>query len=130
MLLALTTNVVFADRGRPSKSNGTFKTDKGTLLRGAAINTDLSNSVPSEDDIAQIKNLGLNTVHIYAECAGCSNAGARVALVDSVVNATGKLGLYCIITIGNGGANGMFNLDFVNLDIPSFRYLTGYRTLS
>ncbi|WP_207424930.1 cellulase family glycosylhydrolase [Desertivirga brevis] len=105
---------VLAQRGRPVKSNGTFLTDQGELLRGLAISSDIFTTVPSQADIAKIKDLGMNAIHLYAECPSCGSPGGKVALVDSVVNATANTGLYLILTIGNGSENGSFNLDFIN----------------
>lgn len=102
-----------AARPRPVKSNGTFVTSSGALLRGVAISSDIG-VVPSETDIAKIKNLGMNTIHLYAECSSCGPVTGKVAAVDAVINAAENLGLYVILTIGNGGENGSFNLNFVN----------------
>jgi hypothetical protein len=104
-----------AQRGRVQIQNGTVVTDRGTLLRGARISTDGSYYMPSENDIAGIKDLGLNSIHIYAECPNnCGFAGQNAAIIDSIVNMTESDSLYLVMTIGNCGDEGSFDSAFVN----------------
>ena len=73
----------------------------------------------SAQDIADIKSLGFNAVHLYAEDfdpnypnAGSTAPGYSAANVDAIVAETASNGLYLIITIGNGGNNGDYNLAY------------------
>ena len=112
-LMAFSTDVL-ATRGRVQVSNNTIKTDRGTLLRGARCSLDIWDETPSQSDIDGMKNRGLNALHIYAEYPGSGKAGGyNSALVDNVVNLADQNGLYVILTIGSGGANGSFNQTFV-----------------
>src|SRR4051812_31521077 len=70
-----------AARGRPhiNAAGTTFVTDNGELLRGAITGTNFS-LMPN------IKAVGLNTIHLYAESWGQGyNVGAKVAAVDEAV---------------------------------------------
>jgi len=87
--------------------------ESGTLLRGACISTDITDNIPSEEAISGIKNLGLNCIHLYAECPEFNSPGERVNLVDSIINMAGRDSLYVILTIGGCNQNGQFNLDFI-----------------
>ncbi|HYR30173.1 MAG TPA: cellulase family glycosylhydrolase, partial [Thermoanaerobaculia bacterium] len=55
--------------------------------------------------IDNLKNYGLNALHIYAEYAGDDTrapdvVGSNIPIVDKIVSWTGNAGLYLIITIG------------------------------
>ena len=109
------TTIVFSQtpRGRVQIQDGTIVTDRGTLLRGAFISTDVSDKLPRKSYISDIKRLGLNCIHLYAECYDLQTPGERVELVDSLVNWTENDSLYLIITIGGCSHDGTFNLTFV-----------------
>jgi hypothetical protein len=101
-------------RGRVQIKDGTLITDRGTLLRGAYVSTDITQTLPLKTDVSNIKTLGLNCVHLYAECPEFqSHGGERATLVDSIVKWTGEDSLYLILTIGGCNKNGQFNLAFV-----------------
>jgi hypothetical protein len=106
---------IYAQKGRDRVSiqNGTIVTDRGTLLRGAYISTDYTNTIASKSEISAIKNLGLNCIHLYAECSQFQEPGDRVLLVDSVINMAEEDSLYVIMTIGGCDQNGQFDSAFV-----------------
>ena len=115
LVLTVSISLIHAQRNRVYIDNGTLVTDKGTLLRGACFSTDFSNDIPSGEEISAIKTLGLNTLHLYAECPALYEpAGQKVKAVDSIVNMTERDSLYLIITIGNCGDEGTFDSAFVN----------------
>ena len=117
VILMLINSLTFSQtpRARVKIQDGTLVTDRGTLLRGAFISTDNSDYIPTEDEIASIKELGLNSIHLYAECAALGDsAGQKYILVDSIVNMTERDSLYLVITIGGCGEEGSFNSSFVN----------------
>lgn len=99
--------------GRVQIQNGTIITDRGTLLRGAHISTDYTNNIASNSEISAIKNLGLNCIHLYAECSEFQQAGDKVILVDSVINIAEEDSLYVILTIGGCSLNGQYDSAFV-----------------
>jgi hypothetical protein len=101
-------------RGRAQIKDETLVTDRGTLLRGAFVSTDIVETLPLKTDVSNIKNLGLNCIHLYAECPEFQNhGGERATLVDSIVKWTREDSLYLILTIGGCNKNGQFNLTFV-----------------
>ena len=100
--LILVTSFTFSQtpRSRVQIQNGTLVTDKGTLLRGA---TDLSpfEGFVWEDikaDIAGIKDLGLNSLHLYSELPYLHEPGDRVNYIDSIVAWTREDSLYLVMT--------------------------------
>lgn len=108
-------------RGRPmlNAARTTFVADNGQLLRGPYTSSEWGNPAPA-DQIANMKNLGFNAVHLYGECydinypnPGSTAPGYAASRIDSVVAATRSAGLYLIITIGNGANNGNYNYDYV-----------------
>jgi len=96
----------------------TFVADNGEDLRGPFTSTEWTGPVPAQN-IANIRNLGFNTVHLYAEDfntnypASGSAPGYSAANVDAIVAATQTNGLYLIITIGNGAYNGNYNAAYI-----------------
>ena len=107
-------------RGRPrlNAARTTFVGDNGQRLRGPYTSTEWTAAVPY-DQIAKIKDLGLNAVHLYAEvfdpnypATGSTAPGYNAAEVDKIVQRTRDLGLYLIMTIGNGANNGNHNLQW------------------
>ena len=104
----------WAARGRVQVSNNTIKSDRGTLLRGARVSLDIFDETPSQSDIDAMKNRGLNAIHCYAEFPGSGQAGGyNSAKVDNIINLADQNGLYVILTIGSGGANGSYNSTFI-----------------
>jgi len=107
-------------RGRPhlNAARTTFVADNGQDLRGPFTSTEWTGAVPAQN-IANIKNLGFNAVHLYAEDfntnypASGSAPGYSAANVDAIVAATRTNGLYLIITIGNGAYNGNYNAAYI-----------------
>lgn len=113
--LAATINAEAA-RGRPviNAAKTTFVADNGQLLRGAITGTNFS-LMPN------IKAVGLNTIHLYAESWGQGyNVGAKVAAVDEAVRVARDNGLYLVITIGGGGVNADFNAAFWRIYAPRY----------
>jgi len=107
-------------RGRPhlNAARTTFVADNGQDLRGPFTSTEWTGPVPAQN-IANIKNLGFNTVHLYAEDFNTnyptsgSAPGYSAANVDAIVAATQTNGLYLVITIGNGAYNGNYNAAYI-----------------
>lgn len=104
-------------RGRPrlNAARTTFVADNGERLRGPYTSTEWTSAAPLSE-IAKIKDLGCNAVHLYAEVfdpnypnAGSTAPGYNMAEVDKVVQRTRDLGLYLVMTIGNGANNGNHN---------------------
>ena len=102
-------------RAKLNASRTTFVDDNGQLLRGPYESTEWTTAAPI-GEIARIKELGCNTVHLYAEsfdpafpASGSTAPGYAVAEVDKFVQMTRDLGLYLVITIGNGANNGNHN---------------------
>jgi hypothetical protein len=100
-------------RHRVILQDGTLVTDIGTLLRGAYISTDITSTIPSNEDIASIKDRGLNCIHLYGECPEYQTPGERVNLIDSIVNSTAADSLYLVLTIGGCNRNGEYDSAFV-----------------
>lgn len=123
---------VTVQRGRPklNAARTTFVADNGQRLRGPYTSTEWTSAAPY-DQIAKIKNLGLNAVHLYAEvfdpnypAAGSTAPGYNAVEVDKIVQRTRDLGLYLVMTIGNGANNGNHNLrwatNFWNFYAPRY----------
>jgi endoglucanase len=119
-------------RGRPTLNaeRSTFVGDNGQLLRGPYQSTEWS-SAPPYAEVEKIKDLGFNALHLYAEVynpnypGSGSVPGNRASEVDKVVNSTRALGLYLVMTIGNGANNGNHNLQYA-VDFWSF-YANRYK---
>ncbi len=122
-----------AARSRPvlNAAHTTFVADNGRLLRGPYTSTEWVPAIPSAE-IANIKNLGFNTVHLYAESfdpnypnSGSTAPGYAMAEIDKIVAYTRDLGLYLVITIGNGANNGNHNKEwakaFWNIYAPRYK---------
>ncbi|HEX5398490.1 MAG TPA: cellulase family glycosylhydrolase, partial [Verrucomicrobiae bacterium] len=108
-------------RGRPhlNAAGTTFVADNGQLLRGPFTSTEWTGAVPASQ-IASMKALGFNAVHLYAESfdpnypnAGSTAPGYAASRVDQIVAATRTNGMYLIITIGNGANNGDYNAAYI-----------------
>jgi endoglucanase len=108
-------------RGRPhlNASRTTFVGDNGQDLRGPFTSTEWTGAVPASQ-IASMKILGFNAVHLYAESFdpsyptnGSTAPGYAASRVDQIVAATRTNGLYLIITIGNGANNGNYNAAYI-----------------
>jgi beta-xylosidase len=108
-------------RGRPrlNAARTTFVGDNGQALRGPYTSTEWTSATAAQN-IANLKDLGFNAVHLYAESfntnypsTGSTAPGYSVANVDAIVAETRTNGLYLVITIGNGAYNGSYNLAWV-----------------
>lgn len=117
-------------RAKLNAARTTFVADDGQLLRGPYESTEWTPAAPL-GDVANMKNLGFNTVHLYAEVfdpnypnADSIAPGYAVTEVDEFVQMTRDLGLYLVITIGNGGNNGNHNFrwatNFWNFYAPRY----------
>ena len=118
-------------RGRPhlNAERTTFVADNGELLRGPFTSSEWGNPAPYSE-LEKMKDLGFNAVHIYGECLNIDypnsgdSPGYAASRIDSVVNATRDLGMYVVITIGNGANNGNHNreyaLDFWRFYAPRY----------
>ncbi|MBD5778353.1 family 43 glycosylhydrolase [Pelagicoccus sp. NFK12] len=108
-------------RGRAvlNQAGTTFVADNGQLIRGPFASTEWGNPPPREN-LAQLKELGLNAVHLYGEvfdpdypAEGSQGPGYSASRMDQMVEMTRELGLYLVITIGNGANNGDYNYDYI-----------------
>jgi endoglucanase len=108
-------------RGRPhlNSMRTTFVADNGQLLRGPYESTEWTGAAPYEN-VARMKTLGFNAVHLYGEAfdtrypnPGSTAPGGKVEEVDKFVKMTRELGLYLVLTIGNGAANGKYNKPWI-----------------
>lgn len=120
-LFLLTESGFAAMRGRPvlNAARTTFVADNGQLLRGPYTSSEWGDPAPT-NEIANMKNLGFNAVHLYGECydinypkAGSTAPGYSAARIDRMVKDTRDQGMYLVITIGNGANNGNYNLQYV-----------------
>lgn len=97
---------VHAQRGRVQIQDGTIVTDTGTLLRGAYIALESPPfPVPERKDISYIKELGLNSLHVYAENfwdINQTHPGYNMDKIDSLVTWTAEDSLYLILTFAGG----------------------------
>jgi fibronectin type 3 domain-containing protein len=116
-----TASPINPQRGRPmlNAARTTFVADNGRLLRGPFTSSEWGSPAPYAQ-IADMKNLGFNAVHLYGECfdinypnPGSTSPGYAASRIDSVVASTRELGMYLVITIGNGANNGNFNYHYV-----------------
>lgn len=102
------------ERPQLNEARTTFVADNGQRLRGPYTSTEWTAAVPAAN-IAQMKELGFNAVHLYAEVFSLNYPtsgnppGYNVAEVDKIVAATRTNGLYLVMTIGNGANNGNHN---------------------
>jgi endoglucanase len=110
-----------SQRGRPhlNAAHTTFVADNGQNLRGPYTSTEWTTAT-SWQNIASMKSLGFNAVHLYAESFdpsyptnGSTAPGYHLAEVDKIVAETRTNGLYLIMTIGNGANNGNYNLAWI-----------------
>jgi hypothetical protein len=84
----------------------TFVADNGQLLRSPFTSTE-GGTATTEADIAAMKNLGFNAIHLYVEGAdgnypnpGSNTPGYEALAADKIVQYCQDLGLYCIIVAG------------------------------
>jgi fibronectin type 3 domain-containing protein/regulation of enolase protein 1 (concanavalin A-like superfamily) len=108
-------------RGRPhlNAARTTFVADNGQDLRGPYTSTEWTGPAPASQ-IASMRRLGFNAVHLYAEdfdisypTNGSTAPGYAASSVDQIVAETRTNGLYLIITIGNGANNGNYNAAYI-----------------
>ena len=127
ILLLVTPCSIHAQRGRVQMQDGTLVTDKGNLLRGAFVSLDNPwSSMPDREQVSNIRQLGLNTIHVYAEHpydASEENPqpGYNMEDIDSLVKWTSEDSLYLVLTMaGWSPAKDSFVYEF--WDIYSERY--------
>jgi endoglucanase len=118
---------VVAQRARPqlNAARTTFVADNGHNLRGPYTSTEWTTAT-SYANIVAMKNLGFNTIHLYAESfdpayvvtSGTVTAGTapgyNMAEVDKIVAESGSAGMYLVMTIGNGAYNGNHNAQWAH----------------
>jgi|GEM_PF-3261063 Endoglucanase len=89
---------------RPIIRNNTVYTANGSLIRGSFIGIEYDfpdDRMITADDIAALKQNGLNTLHVYLENNYTGRpAGYQAERCDFIVNEAERQGLYVIITIG------------------------------
>lgn len=102
------------DRGRVQVRDGNLLTDKGTRLRGLTLGVDTQpDLLLTQDTFERMSHeLGLNAFHVYLENYG-DETGVHEARGDELVEMTSAAGLYLVIGIGGGDANGSFDLEKV-----------------
>jgi beta-xylosidase/fibronectin type 3 domain-containing protein len=117
--------LITAGRGRPRLNGKTFLADNGQLIRGPYESTEWTSAAP-RSSVEAARDLGFNAIHLYAECfdpdypaTGSTAPGYAAAEVDKIVAYTRELGMYVVMTIGNGAWNGDHNIDWVS-DFWSF----------
>ncbi|MBN2704695.1 MAG: carbohydrate-binding protein [Pontiellaceae bacterium] len=118
-LVQLEPSTFAQQRGRPqlNPARTTFVADNGELLRGPFTSSEWGDPAP-KDQLEKMKALGFNAVHLYGECLNINypdsgdNPGYAASRIDSVVKATRELGMYVVITIGNGANNGNHNREY------------------
>ncbi len=128
-----TAALVVSQRGRPklNAARTTFVADNGQLLRGPYFSTE-GLAITTTGYLSAMKSLGFNSVHLYAEnldlnypASGSTAPGYSVTQVDQMVQMTRDLGLYLVITIGNGANNGNHNKEwakgFWNFYAPRYK---------
>lgn len=117
-------------RAKLNTARTTFVADNGQPLRGPYTSTEWTTGADN-GSIVNMKNLGFNAIHLYAESFdpsyptnGSTAPGYSVANVDRIVAATRTNGLYLVMTIGNGANNGNHNLawatNFWNFYAPRY----------
>jgi poly(hydroxyalkanoate) depolymerase family esterase len=108
-------------RARPhlNAARTTFVADNNQPLRGPYTSTEWT-SATDYTNIAKMKALGFNAVHLYGESFdktyptnGSTAPGYALSRIDSIVQSTRDLGLYLVITIGNGAWNGDYNRAYI-----------------
>lgn len=104
------------ERGRVQIQNGTLLTDTGSLLRGAFVSLDSpSYSMCTREEIAAVKELGLNTIHVYAENywdEKQNGPGYNSNDMDNLVAWTAEESLYLIITMTGVDFSNQENIQF------------------
>ncbi|MBD3392887.1 MAG: cellulase family glycosylhydrolase [Chitinivibrionales bacterium] len=94
-----------AARGRVRLSETSIVSDWGTPLRGCYWSLDNNGGrLPSRGDVANIKNLGLNALHLWPECYRI-NTGQYTSQTDQIVQWCAEEGLYCVICYGGCDKN-------------------------
>ncbi len=109
-LAAATAPAYAADRGQPIHSQGTLRSDKGTLLRGLELSPDQGRT--NADHAASIKwdmtnTYGLNALHVYIENNRYA-IGANAAQMDELVSWASTYGYY-IIMVPAHSPNGSYD---------------------
>jgi hypothetical protein len=98
-------------RGRVRLSDKTIVSDWGTVLRGCYWNPDVNRGqLPDRNLLRGIKSLGLNALHLWAECYW-ETPGANLACIDSCVEWCRQESLYCVICYGCCNKNNNFFID-------------------
>ncbi|MBD3391941.1 MAG: cellulase family glycosylhydrolase [Chitinivibrionales bacterium] len=100
-------------RGRVRLSETTIVSDWGTPLRGCFWSLDFNNGqMCSRDAIANIKDLGLNALHLWAECYK-NPTGSNIDETETIVQWCAEEGLYCVICYGACDMNTHYYYDKV-----------------
>ncbi len=99
--------------GRPKTADGTVLSSEGTLLRGPYWSIDLDGLLPDRESVSEMKDFGMNSLHVYVERHDSGvPAGSYVEKMDTLVQWCGEENIYCVMTIGCGSHNGMFDPEF------------------
>ena len=106
-------------RARPIVGDGTLLSDLGAPLRGPRWSLDNLRTAGERSDLEEIRTRGFNALHVYAENAGSDPSeelppGYLMPELDKLVGWTDELGIYLIVTVGQGLGVGSVDQDEVN----------------
>jgi len=112
-------------RGRVRLSDKTIVSDWGTVLRGCYWSPDVNRGqLPDRNLLRGIKGLGLNALHLWAECFW-ETPGENLACIDTCVEWCRQESLYCVICYGCCNKNNNFFIDsltrFWNIYSPRYK---------
>ncbi len=101
--LALCLSVGESGRGRVRVQAPAVVSDWGTPLRGCCWGLDRNRTTPTRQQLAALKQCGLNTFHVYCELTTSSSGkpvGYNATNMDSIVTWCRQESLYVIMTHG------------------------------
>jgi hypothetical protein len=99
-------------RERVQVVDGQLLSDLGTPLRGLLLPVDVGWTLGDLSLLTNIADSGFNAVHVYLENS-TQISGEMQAEGDALVALTAQAGLYLVLGIGGGSANGTFSLEKV-----------------
>ncbi len=112
-------------RGRVTLDGQAVLTDWGTRLRGACWSQDSHGDVFNKQDLAVLRECGLNSFHLYAEKNDDKPVGYESAHIDSIVEWSRQESLYVVMTFGDSYlADFSKVLDFWRFYAPRYKDMT------